>query len=297
MAVYLGNAGLVSIQRSAGSSFTSTLDSADVNVAQKRFSFDFPNSTFITGDYLQITRDGGENLDFIAADGFTPSGQAPTGAWYVNVDPLGGIRLFKTFGAAVNGDISEAITLLTPSTSYGITVSVAGAGYKTLGEVRSYEINTERTAIDVTSLGDPFVNLTSGLISGSGQISCFWDFGERNDNEVAMYIHELILRQQIGSNFQAVLNIKQSGASSASTGPRERDTTGLFYLIDALVTNVGLEFTADSVIESQIEFVTTGEIKLRYSDGGSIAGSLLLKEDSGSLDLESGTGRLLQDES
>lgn len=296
MAIYLGNSGLVSIQRSGGTSYSSTMDPGDVNVAQKRFSFDFPNNTFITGDYLQITRIGGGNIDFVAADGFTPSGQAPTGAWYANVDPLGGIRLFKTFREAVNGDTSNAVTLLTPSTSYEITVSVAEAGYKTLGEVTSYEISTERTALDVTALGEAFASQTSGLISGSGQITCFWDFGDRNDTEVAQYIHELILRQQLGSNFQAVLGLKRSGERSVSAGADDSDATQLFYLVDAIVTNVGISFAASDAIESQIEFVTTGEIKLRTSVGASIAGSLLLQEDSNAIDLESGTGRLLQDE-
>lgn len=296
MAVYLGNAGLVSIQRTGGTSYTSTLDPADVNVAQKRFSFDFPNSTFITGDYLQITRTGGGNLDFIDAAGFIPPGQAPTGAWYVNVDAVGGVRLFTDFGNAVNGNIDDAVVLQTPSSSYGITVSVAGSGYKTLGEVTSYEISTERTALDTTVLGEEFVSQISGLISGSGQITCFWDFGERDDLEVAQYIHELILRQQLGSNFQAALSIKRSGEQSASSGPDNRDATQLFYLINAVVTNVGISFEASNAIQSQIEFVTTGQIELRYSRGASIAGSLMLQEDGNAIDLESGTGRLLQDE-
>jgi hypothetical protein len=67
-------------------------------------------------------------------------------------------------------------------------------------------------------------------------------------------------------------------------------------LIDGLITNVGISFEAGTAVQSQIEFVTTGQIQLRYSTGGSIAGSLLLQEDTSALDLESGIGRLLQDE-
>lgn len=295
MAVYLGNAGLVSIQRTGATTYTSTLDSGDVNVAQKRFSFDFPNDTFITGDYLQITRVGGGNLDFIDASGFTPPGVTSTGAWYVNVDAVGGIRLFKTWGESLKGDVADAVVLATPATSYTISVSVTSGGYRTLGEVVSYELSTQRAALDATVLGDEFVSQVSGLVSGSGRFTCFWDFGGSGDFEAAQYIHHLILRQQLGSNFSAALTIKRSGESAAS-GPAETDATQLYYLIEGLITNVGISFEATTSLQSQIEFVTTGQIQLRYSTGGSVAGSLLLQEDSSALDLESGLGRLLQDE-
>jgi len=295
MAVYLGNSGLVSIQRTGASTYTSSLDPGDVNVAQKRFSFDFPNDTFITGDYLQITRVGGGNLDFIDAAGFTPPGVTSTGAWYVNVDAAGGIRLFKTWGDSLKGDIADAVVLAIPGTTYTISVAVTSGGYRTLGEVVSYELSNQRTALDASVLGEEFVSQVSGQISGSGRITCFWDFGENGDVEAAQYIHHLILRQQLGSNFNAALTLKRT-SESAATGPADTDESQLYYLIEGLITNVGISFEAGTAVQSQIEFVTTGQIQLRYSTGGSIAGSLLLQEDSNALDLESGIGRLLQDE-
>ena len=295
MAVYLGNAGLVSLQRTGATTYTSTLDPGDVNVAQKRFSFDFPDDTFITGDYLQITRIGGGNLDFIDAAGFTPPGVTSTGAWYVSVDAVGGIRLFKTWGAALKGDYDDAVTLATPGSTYTISVSVTNAGYRTMAEVVSYELSTQRAALDASVLGDEFVSQVSGLVSGSGSLTCFWDFGENGDFEAAQYVHHLILRQQLGSNFAAALTLKRTG-ESAATGPADTDSSQLYYLINGLITNVGISFEASSAVQSRIEFVTTGQIQLRYSTGASIAGSLLLQEDSSALDLESGIGRLLQDE-
>lgn len=294
MAVYLGNSGLVAIKRTGARSYTSTLDPADVNVAQKRFSFDFPNDTFITGDYLQITRVGGGNLDFVDASGFTPPGVTSTGAWYVSVDAAGGLRLYKTWGASLEGGTADAVVLATPGSSYTISVSVANAGYRTLGEVVSYELSNQRTALDASVLGDEFVSQVSGLISGSGQITCFWDFGEHGDLEAAQYIHQLILRQQLGSNFRAALTLKRTD-ESAATGPADTDSYRLFYVIDALITNVGISFEATTAVQSTIDFVTTGQIQLRYSTGSSYAGSLLLQEDDSALDLESGIGRLLHD--
>lgn len=295
MAVYLGNAGLVSIQRTGASTYSTLLDPGDVNVAQKRFSFDFPNDTFITGDYLQITRVGGGNLDFIDASGFTPPTVTSTGAWYVNVDAVGGIRLFKTWGAALKGSIDDAVVLLSPGSSYTISVSVTNAGYRRLGEVTSYELSTQRTALDATVLGEEFVRQVSGLVSGSGRFSCFWDFGESGDLEAAQYAHHLILRQQLGSNFSAALTIKRSG-QSAATGAADTDDAQLYYLIDGLITNVGISFEPTTALRSTIEFVTTGQIQLRYSTGGSVAGNLILQESGSAIGLESGTGRILQDE-
>jgi hypothetical protein len=295
MAVYLGNSGLISIQRSGATNYTSTLDPGDVNVAQRRFSFDFPNDTFITGDYLQITRVGGGNLDFVDAAGFTPPGVTSTGAWYVNVDAIGGIRLYKTWGDSLKGNLNDAVVLATPSTSYDISVAVTNAGFRTLGEVTEYELSNSRTALDSSVLGEEFVSQVSGMISGSGRINCFWDFGESGDLEAAQYLHHLVLRQQLGSNFTAALTLKRAG-ESAATGPSDGDNSQLYYLIEGLITNVGISFEPSSAVQSQIEFVTTGQIQLRYSTGGSVAGSLLLQEDGSAIDLESGTGRLLQDE-
>lgn len=295
MAVYLGNSGLVSIQRTGASTYTSMLDVADVNVAQKRFSFDFPNDTFISGDYLQFLRTDGGNLDFVDPNGFTPPGLSNIGSWYVSVDAVGGIRLYKTWGDALEGDITKAITLVTPSTSYQIAVSVSNTGYRTLGEVVSYELSNQRTVLDASVLGEEFVNQVSGLISGSGRITCFWDFGENGDLEAAQYMHHLILRQQLGSNFSAALTLKRLN-ESAATGPAGTDDTQLFYLINGLITNVGISFEASTAVQSQIEFVTTGQIELRYNTGSSIVGSLLLQESASAMDLESGTGSLLLEE-
>lgn len=296
MAVYLGNSGLVSIQRTGATTYTSMLDVADVNVEQKRFSFDFPNDTFISGDYLQFVRTDGGDLDFVDPSGFTPPGATNIASWYVSVDAVGGIRLYETWGDSLEGEVTKAIPLLTPSTSYEIAVSVNNTGYRTLGEVVSYELSTQRTALDASALGEEFVNQVSGLVSGSGRISCFWDFGKNGDLESAQYLHHLILRQQLGSNFSAALTLKRLN-ESAATGPSDTDDTQLFYLINGIITNVGISFEASTAVQSLIEFVTTGQIELRYSTGSSIVGGLLLQENTGAIDLESGSGSLLLEES
>jgi len=77
MAVYLGAHGIIELTRTSEQNYlNSTLDPADVNVTAQRFSFDFGNNRFMTGDLLEITRMtttgtiSTSNLDFVAAGSF-----------------------------------------------------------------------------------------------------------------------------------------------------------------------------------------------------------------------------------
>jgi hypothetical protein len=157
----------------------------------------------------------------------------------------------------------------------------------------SFELNTNRATADVTSLGDAFSKSIATLISGSGNISCFWDFaalyGSSGELESAQFLHQLVMRQQLGSNFRAALSLKTQDAQSANESGAE-DSQGLFYLINGIITNVAVAFEPSAPIRSEIDFVTTGQIALRY---GNASGDLLLQEDSDELLLEQGGGSLL----
>lgn len=281
--IYLGNAGLVRLQRVAASAFTSVIDSAAVSVAAKRLVLDFPVNTFTTGDRITITRVGGGALDFIDGN----SANAVT--VYVNVDGIGGLKLYTSWADSLN-DSANSYTLVAPGTSYTASFELLGDGVRQFGQVTGYELSTSRGSADVTSLGDAFQKSTSTLISGSGTLNCFWDYGtDGSDIETAMYFHQLVLRQQLGSAFKAALVIK--GSSYSSSGDQlQADTVGLYYMVTGLITNVGLSFEPSEPIRSTIEFVTTGLIALRY---GEMAASLLLQEDGDELLLEQGSGSLL----
>jgi hypothetical protein len=185
------------------------------------------------------------------------------------------------------------LTLAAPSVTYDITLESLGDGLRDLGQVVSFELNTNRATADVTSLGDQFSKSIATLISGSGNISCFWDFaalyGSSGELESAQFLHQLVMRQQLGSNFRAALSLKTPNAQSASE-PGAEDIQGLFYLINGIITNVAVAFEPSAPIRSEIDFVTTGQIALRY---GNASGDLLLQEDSDELLLEQGGGSLL----
>jgi len=273
------------------------MDPGDVDVTARRFSFDFPNGTFVTGDRLAIARlnaDGSlsdQPLDFAGTS-------YPDGLWYVNVDPLGGIRLYNSWGNALEGGIKNAVALSLPATTYDIAVKLEEGIPHCLGQIAQYTVSTERAAIDVTGLGDAFVEQVSGLISGGGSISCLWDWrpsscGGTGDQELPHYLHQLILRQQLGSEFKASLFIKQDGATPIDDNlPALASRAALFYDVTGLVTKVGMTFDPTGALISEIDFVTTGEISLRYQLPSAF---LILQEDRNRIALESGDGFLAQE--
>jgi len=300
MAVYLGSAGIIELTRTADRSFRSTMDPGDVNPSERRFSFDFPNGTFLTGDRLALRRvnaDGTSSaqlLDFVAPSGWGDGQQHSDGTWYVHVDALGGIRLYNTWQDALAGSPSAAIALQAPGASYTITAELADGVAHCLGQIADFSISTDRDVADVTSLGDAFRQQWSGLISGSGEIRCFWDWRPSRcgdvdgSQETAQYFHQLILRQQLGSEFKANLIIKRDGTVPLDdTLPQLASRTALFYAVTGVVTNVGLAFSPGEPLQSTIQFVTTGEIALRYELPSAY---LLLQEDGGKLFLQDSTG-------
>jgi hypothetical protein len=281
--IYLGNAGLIRLQRIAASSFSSVVDTAAVNTSANRLELDFPVNTFTTGDRIAITRVGGGALDFISGNSNNSINV------YVNVDGIGGLKLYTNWADALN-NIDSNYTLVAPGTTYTATFELLGDGVRTFGQVSSYTLSTNRASADVTSLGDAFQKSTSTLISGSGTMECFWDYAtDGAEIETAMYFHQLVLRQQLGSAFKAALVIKQAGYGAAQE-VLAADSQALYYMITGLITNVAMSFEPSEPIRTTIEFVTTGLIALRY---GVLASSLLLQEDGDELLLEQGAGSLL----
>ena len=301
MTVFVGNSGLVRLRRSTtGESLVRTIRSgtADVDVAKNRFSFGndtdpeiFPHGVLLTGDLLQIKSTNGQNLDFIAASGWDGGSQLPDGAWYINVDELGGVCLYDTFSNALNGESTGKISLAAPSAAIEIEVKSVQSEYNILGLVRSFELNNDREVVDVTALSDEFRKNESSLISGSGSIECKFQYdpniagaGVSGDVDVPSYLHELILRQKLGAEFEAELFIVQTGANTGAV------TDQLYFEFKAIVTNAAIGLGTGELTISNFNFVTTGEISMKFGKG---ALGFILKEDADRLLLEQpGNGKL-----
>ena len=271
MSIYLGREGYVQLTRIAETDeyVRGVLTPNDVNVSERRFSFSFSTSAFITGDRIELGTQDLSNLVLIQNHSF------PDALVYVNVDDAGGIRLFDTFEQAVNGDINDALPLERDTGNQNIRARTRDPGFNFISQVYKYEITTSRDSVDVTDLGKSFrENYSNGLISGQGSLSCFWEYKNTlgddkvgGKDEVPNYMAKLLLRLKQGSVFRGRFVIFD-----------DKRGHKIFYSMRCVVTNVAIQAgTRDEIIETEINFVTSGAIALKVAQD---FGSLLLEDSS-----------------
>ncbi len=258
MTVYLGTFGKVELLRTQSSTFVdSQVRPSDVNVTEKRFSFDFEHGALITGDQVQFTNLAGAAIGFV--DSYTE--QAITR--FVYVDDIGGIRLYETFAKAVNGLKTDAIALVNPSGTINIRVKIQNSKRRLLAQVKNYELNTERESVDTTSLSDEFRSRINTLMSGSGRMSCFWAYTGDTANELPNYLVELALRTKIGGKFHARFYLKTTGYNPSGVAARSNDE--VFYDFDAVITSCAVQFAPDNTVQVTADFITTGPVQLKMN--------------------------------
>ena len=109
MAIWAGINGGLRIEQAATGKIYANITPSDVDAEIDRFGLDKPVSNlFITGDRVEIARvDANGNavtsqLDFVAAEGWPDNRRHPDGAWFVNVDLVGGIRLYDELAQSVS---------------------------------------------------------------------------------------------------------------------------------------------------------------------------------------------------
>lgn len=285
MGIYLGQIGQIELTRKSSEGFKeSVVNPSDVNANRNRFSFDFDEGSLITGDLLEITTTDGTDLDFIDATGWADSTVYPSGNWYAFVDELGGIKLYTSFSASLDGGTTGLVQLAAIARDIPIRVVVRDRDSRIVGEVTEYELNTNREVVDISVLGDEYRQQYSSLISGSGRLTAHWDYTNNKEYESVNYLMQLVLRTEVGSTFHGKFYIKISnGTAQAGSFEAAQVNDSLWWEFDALVTAAAVSFTPDSVIRGAIDFVATGPIKLRTSTK---VDRYLLQEDTGKLELE-----------
>lgn len=285
MGVYLGTIGQVEIKRKSleGEKY-SIVNPSDVNAARNRFSFDFDESFLITGDLVEITTTDGTDLDFIDSSAWADSTVQTSGNWYAFIDELGGISLYDTFANSLAGGLTGRISLNAIARDIPIRVNVRGRDYRLVASVTEYELNTNREAVDITSLSDQHRQQYSSLISGSGRLSAQWDYKNNGNQEPVHYLMQLILRTEIGSTFQAKFYVKAED-TTASGGPFSSDQVNdaLWWEFDALITASATAFEPGTLILSTIDFVTTGPVRLKAKP---LPTDYLLQESGDKISLE-----------
>jgi len=287
MAVYFGQSGEIALKRDALQSALKTkLDPSDVNTSTKRFSVDHSSGSLITGDEVEIETIDESNLELVSGHNY------PDGRWFINVDPVGGMRLYDSFAKAIEGLQTNAITLAAPSAAKDITIKTRNERYRHVANVRDFEMTTSREQVDLTNLGDEFRNrYEAGLISGQGSMSCIWehlynDSDRKNEygaeSEFAFYLAQLIVRTQQGSDFDGLFYIYRDSNNKKNS---------VYYEANCIITNVAVSVNAAEVIDTRIEFVTNGVIRLKTGD---TAGYIL--QENSDLVLQENQSPILQEQ-
>jgi len=285
MTIYLGESGHVELQRQGAvepyqerASFFTRIEPEDVNVDARRFSFLGASLSLITGDKIEIERVG--SCDPTVAESDRPlelveNHDYPDWLGYVNVDAIGGIRLYTDFNAAIEGDKNNALQLVEPSSCQRIRVTSRDNTSRCIAQIRSYEVTTQRETIDVTSLQQQYRNFYhQGLISGQGRLDCFWEHTRENDcppdrdlslSEYTAYLAHLCIRLVQGASFFGRFYIYDGGIREKS----------VWYEAQCIVTNVVVNVEPGQIIGTTIDFITTGPVRLMTG----IPPAYLLKEE------------------
>jgi len=285
MTYFLGQHGKIKLRRKSAGTFSSSVSPADVNTILNRFGFDGSVENLLTGDQLVISTTDARGLDFLPTSTWPDGGGATLNqvVVYSNINAIGGIRIFNTFNDAINNNRAveyplEAFT----GAAIPIDVQIYGSVERVLGDVTGYSFNTDREALDTTTMSDRFKRMYSaGLISGAGSIDCLFSVSNSGLVENSLLMLQLINRTDIGSEFQCYLQITDSDVYAT--------TPDIYYDFSAVITRAGIEVRTDQVISCAIDFVTTGEIKLLIGEPS----GYILKEDTDRLRLQQNLDFLL----
>jgi hypothetical protein len=278
MTYFLGHYGKVKLRRKSATTFSSSVSPADVNTILNRFGFDGSVENLLTGDQLRIFTDDPRGLDFLPPSTWPDGGGATLNevVAYSNINAIGGIRLFNDFSNAINNNRTVEYPLESfTGNPIDINVSVYGSVERVLGDVTGFTFNTDREALDTTTMSDRFKKMYSaGLISGSGSIDCIFNTSNSGLVENSLLMLQLINRTDIGSEFSCFLQLTEDAVYSNSSD--------VYYEFDAMITRTGVEVRPDQTINCAIDFVTTGEIKLLIGEPS----GYILKEDTDRLRLQ-----------
>ena len=213
---------------------------------------------------------------------------------YVNVDGLGGIRLYDTYEDAINFRKDNAYKLENISEDHYFRVTAGQMDqYRGLARSSSYEFTTNREQIDITSLGKNFRRFFSnGLLSGQGRLECLWGVDlvmattKRNALSIR-YLSELILRLEEGAVFNGnfILNYN-------SNNPRKEQRFLFYECNKCVITSVAVTVEPGDVLRSTIDFVTSGPFQLRLAK----LPAFLMLDYPGGIGRETSDGYILQEE-
>lgn len=288
MTFYLGNYGNIRLRRGTDpviGSISSDVEPDDISLVLNRVGFENASENLLTGDRVDLTTTDSRGLAFIPASNWSVNQIQDTFSCFVHVNEVGGLRLFPTFGDAVNNTRSNEITLQSFSGSpLNLKVTIRDIKYSLLGCVSQFEFNASRDAIDVTGLSDKYKRqYDAGLLSGSGRIECAFNYETTGVEEAPLLLLQIIQRLDIGCAFDLALYLTDKAVDPT--------LQNLFYLLTAVPTNTGISLRSGDIITCTIDFVTTGETRLIFG----VPSNYLLKEDDDRIKVEDSLDFLLKE--
>ena len=109
-------------------------------------------------------------------------------------------------------------------------------GSNTIAEIRSFSIEERHDAIEKTAMGDSYRSFSTGLLSWSGSIECWWD--------------------ETDTSGQGALDV---GASVTLNLYPEGATTGdIYYSGTALISGKTISASADGMVEASYSVQGSG---------------------------------------
>lgn len=282
MTFFAGHNGIVQLRRNMqGFSLSTSLKPDDINTSLNRFSFAGAEEELLTGDFVTFSTEDQRGLLFLPPSFWSWTNTTvplKKAGFYININPLGGIRAFRTFKDAVNNNRSAEVALASFSgNTLNIQLSIEDTNFNTLGKVTGYTLNTEREAVETTVLSDKFKQqYAAGLISGNGSIDALFGYNTTGVEETPLLMLQLIQRVETGSAFESSLFLTTEEAYGSDLS--------VWYQFNAVVTRSGVEVRGDGLISCALDFVTTGEVRLQVGKI-LIPGETGLQEDGGQLRL------------
>ena len=289
MTFFIGTKGNVRLRRGADTELgvlSGSIGPDDLVLALSRVGFEGANANLFTGDRVDLVTTDARGLAFIPASNWPSNAIEDTFSTFINVNSAGGLRLFPTFADAVNNTRANEIAIQAfTGDPIEVSVRVRDVAYNLLGDVTSYEFQSNRDQIDVTALDDKFRKQhDAGLISGSGRIDCTFNYITSGALETSKLLVQLIQRVDLGSAFDLALYLTDKTV--------DPDVENIFYLLTAVVTNSGVRVAANEIITCSLDFVTTGDVRLVTG----VPSQYILKEDDDRIRVEHSLDYLLQED-
>lgn len=311
-AIYLGNDAEIEFERRSLKTH-GILKRENISTSSNRWSLDFADSILQTGDRVRITRtdknSSGGYKNLILGD------NQSSNSWefFVYVDFLGRISTYNTLLNALNNQGANSLALTQGSTNdweqptsgdyfQNIDIEVIEQGFRPFAKCNDYQLTTSKDTIDVTTLGEHFYKqYENGLIGGQGTVTAIWDekaltpgdnecgdpYVQSAGDELSAYFAKLILRIQIGAGFRGRFYLRKRDPERQP----ESDRWAVFWQADCVCTNVAVQAVPDQMIQTRIEFVTTGLFQLEVLNQGEP--QPLTTEDDLLLEREGSAGLIL----